>query len=376
MRFELTLQRAQVVAAVLAAASLTLLVALYAISPVAVTVGGRQARANRIESVESVARRVAPDLLTSGDLLDVEGKVLEHGKGAAPRILVSGRDAKSTDLVWWNRKVTILKGANTTEDVSTTVVWDHFGYQKVGDGALPVVTKQGRLGVTEIRVGSRSGAELERVNTSQAIEPTVQFALPKAGATPMVALTFDDGPSEVETAQILDVLAAQDVKATFFVIGENVERYPKIVSRAVSEGHQVAMHAYGHPNFKDISPDEITAELNRCADAVQDAAGVRPTWVRPPYGGVDGLVYTHLNNLDYRIGLWNVDPADYSRPGMQKIINRVVYGAFPGGIVLMHDGGGDRSETVAALPGIIGELRDAGYQFVTVEELAKASEVR
>lgn len=369
----LTVQRAKRIAAVLAASVLVLSVALYAVSPIEISVNGRTVKARRGEPVMDAARRVAPDLMVRGDLLDVNGEVLTENKGGSPRVLVGTREATTLDVVGWNREITVVPGVDEVEDMTSTLTWSHFGYQKVGDGSLPVVIANGQLAAVRTNVGAVSGATSAAETVGVQVEPIVHFAQLPVPAPKLVALTFDDGPNDGETSQILDILAAQGAKATFFVIGENVEKYPALVARAAAEGHQIGIHAYGHPNFKDSTPEEIAVEVTRCADAIQSAAGFRPEWVRPPYGGVDGLVYTQLTDTGYRVALWSVDPADYSRPGFQPIINRVVYNTVPGSVVLMHDGGGDRTDTIASLPGIIGELRDAGYQFVTIEQLAAAS---
>lgn len=368
-----TVARAKWVAGVLAVVALALGIAVYAIQPVTATVNGVPFEAKRGELVTALVDRVAQDQLKRGNLVDVEGELLERGEGAPARVVVAGREATVLDTVGNNRTIFVLAGTDLVEDTEVELAWKHFSFKREGDGPVPVIVDPGFASATEITVGAKSGKEVSRRDVGQSREPVLRYASPPVKAGKLVALTFDDGPNSGETQQILRILQREKVKATFFVLGRNVEKYPGIVARAAAEGHQIAVHSYSHPYFTKSTPAKIRAEIDDCSDLVEAETGTRPNWVRPPYGAVDGLVYNEISKAGYHVALWTVDPRDYSRPGTQKIINRVVFNAHPGMVVLLHDGGGNRAETVRALPGIIGELRDAGYKFVTMEEYALAA---
>lgn len=368
-----TLAHAKLAAGILAITAVVLALALYSIQPVTVTVNGVPFETRRGVEILALVDRVGADQLKPGDLVDVEGEVLEQGAGGPARVVADGREVEPGDTVGGTRAVFILPGEDLTEDTEVKLAWKHFSFKRQGDGPVPIVIDPGSAAPTEITVGTTSGKEASRKDSGASREPSVRYAsLPKS-AGKLVALTFDDGPNSGETQRILRILQREKVKATFFVLGTNVEKYPGIVARAAAEGHQIAVHSYSHPRFTKSTPEKIQSEIDRCADLVEAETGKRPTWIRPPYGAVDGLVYHEIAKAGFNTALWTVDPRDYSRPGMQKIINRVVFNAHPGMVVLMHDGGGNRAETVSALPGIIGELRDAGYRFVTMEQYAAAA---
>ncbi|PXY28432.1 hypothetical protein BAY60_15840 [Prauserella muralis] len=173
-------------------------------------------------------------------------------------------------------------------------------------------------------------------------------------------LTFDDGPGGA-TAAILDVLRAHDAKATFFAVGKNLAARPGPARRALAEGHAVAAHTWSHPNLTGLGPTALAGELDRSVAAVRDV-GSDSRCLRPPYGAIDDPVRQALRARDLRPVLWNVDSSDWRRPGARATADRLVRDAYPGAVVLLHDGGGDRSETVAALRIALPELRTEGYR--------------
>ncbi len=188
---------------------------------------------------------------------------------------------------------------------------------------------------------------------------------------PEIALTFDDGPNPPYTTQILAVLRHYGVKATFFCVGTQVVRYPNIVKQEYAEGHVIGNHTWGHPNMSYLSIPSIIWQLTTAGDAIQNATGVRPTLFRPPYGAISSNVLTYANYFALTVIQWNVDPRDWSMPGVNTIYARVLAQASAGSIILLHDGGGDRSETVAALPMIIEWFQKHNFQFVTVPRLIR-----
>jgi peptidoglycan/xylan/chitin deacetylase (PgdA/CDA1 family) len=178
----------------------------------------------------------------------------------------------------------------------------------------------------------------------------------------VVALTFDDGPSDY-TPGFLDVLRRERVPGTFFEIGQEIGGREATLRRILREGDEIGNHTTHHteyPGYASIAP---TTSL------IESATHFRPCLFRPPGGAVDSSVIAAAAADGLRTVTWDVDPADWTTPGSGAVYSRVVGAVQPGSIVLMHDGGGDRSGTLAALPGIIDTLRARGYRFATVTEL-------
>ncbi|BCM91630.1 peptidoglycan-N-acetylglucosamine deacetylase [Abditibacteriota bacterium] len=191
-------------------------------------------------------------------------------------------------------------------------------------------------------------------------------SVPVAPTNKVIALTFDDGPQPGNTEAVLQVLADNNAKATFFEMGSHIDEFPELTKMVKNAGHALGNHTYNHLEAPEDPAGEVTS-----TDAAFARVGISTQLFRPPFGNFDnGVIDAALNQGDAGI-IWSVDPQDWSMPGTQSIIDTVVSGATPGGIVLMHDGGGDRSQTIAALPVIIQTLRAQGYSFLTVPELLR-----
>ena len=186
---------------------------------------------------------------------------------------------------------------------------------------------------------------------------------------PEVALTFDDGPNPYYTPQILAIFRHYRVKATFFCIGRQVARYPDLVRQEYNNGNLVGNHSWSHPNLALLSNSEIESQIKLTSDAIQQATGVRPTFFRPPYGVVNTRVLAQVNLLGLTAITWNDEARDWATPGTSVIVSRILRLAGDGAIILLHDGGGDRSQTIAALPIIITSLRASGFQLVTLQQM-------
>lgn len=186
---------------------------------------------------------------------------------------------------------------------------------------------------------------------------------------PEIALTFDDGPDPQYTPQILDILRQYRVKATFFCIGHQATRSPHIVKQEFDMGHNIGNHTWTHPDLALLSATDVLSEICRTSDALEEATGVRPTFFRPPYGSLSSQVLVQTHHLGITTIMWNDLAQDWARPGTNFIIHRTLSLIQNGSIILMHDGGGDRSQTVKALPAIIGSLQNRGFQFVTVKQI-------
>jgi peptidoglycan-N-acetylglucosamine deacetylase len=201
-----------------------------------------------------------------------------------------------------------------------------------------------------------------------------------AGDAHEVALTFDDGPDPEWTSKILDVLKAAKVKAAFFLVGVNAERYPNLVRRIVDEGHEIGNHTYYHPNLALCWPEHIRLELNATQLLIQTLTGRATTLFRPPYAAdTQPARLAELTPLkiaqdqNYLVVLENIDPQDWARPGADVILQRVKQQRHDGNIILLHDAGGDRSQTLEALPRIIEYLQARNDTIVPLSKLLNTS---
>jgi peptidoglycan/xylan/chitin deacetylase (PgdA/CDA1 family) len=189
---------------------------------------------------------------------------------------------------------------------------------------------------------------------------TVRAAKPKKKT---VALTFDDGPSDY-TYRVLDMLKKYKIKATFCIVGDNVASYPKTTLRIKTEGHRLCNHSRDHADLTTLSAAQAKKELTDCQTQIKAATNLAPKVVRFPYGATNTKVNKIAKDLKLREVKWDVDPLDWKNPPPKTITARILKATTPGDVVLLHDGGGDRSHTVSSLPGTIVKLKKKGYTFV------------
>ena len=178
-----------------------------------------------------------------------------------------------------------------------------------------------------------------------------------------IALTIDDGPSPVYTPQILHLLAKYRVTATFSMIGIQVAECPALVREVAAAGHVIANHTWLHRNLPSLTAPDAYAEMDRASEAIHRATGHVPRFFRAPGGAWSTPVLRHCQETGMTALGWSVDPRDWSRPGVPHIIGNILANTRAGSIILEHDGGGDRSQTVAALAVVVPQLLDAGYHF-------------
>src|SRR3954464_724720 len=197
-----------------------------------------------------------------------------------------------------------------------------------------------------------------------------------AGTAHQVALTFDDGPDPKWTPKILDILKAENVKAAFFLVGANAEEYPRLGRRIVEEGHEIGNHTYYHPNLALAWPEHVRLELNATQLLLETITGRATTLFRPPYAAdtqpsqVSELMPLQVaQELNYLVVLENIDPQDWAKPGADVILQRVKQQRRDGSIILLHDAGGDREQTVEALPRILEYLKTRGDSIVSISTL-------
>ena len=188
-----------------------------------------------------------------------------------------------------------------------------------------------------------------------------------------VSLTFDDGPDDIWTPRILDVLKQFWVKASFQCVGTQVQSHPQMLRRIANEGHVVENHSWDHPNFTQLSSGSIRREIEDTTNLIEQCIGVRPRFFRPPYGALNQNVIEEVQTLNYKILLWSVDSLDWAGLTAKQTAVNVLSHTTPGSIILMHFAGGrgGLADTVEALPRIISTLHRRGYSFVTIPQLLK-----
>ena len=190
----------------------------------------------------------------------------------------------------------------------------------------------------------------------------------------VVALTFDDGPHPKYTDEILDILSEYGVKATFFVIGTNVDEHPEILQRELAEGHEIGNHTFDHSYMNKLNESNTISEIKKCESAVISAGGPATSLLRPPGGICSSRLKKQCRSLKYSIVLWSVDTRDWTRPTAANITRTVLNNVSSGDIILMHDYVSGKSNTPEALRSIIPALIDEGYNFLTVTELINLKE--
>lgn len=190
--------------------------------------------------------------------------------------------------------------------------------------------------------------------------------------SPMVALTFDDGPIPGGTRQVLQVLRKHRARATFFLIGKRVEQYQDIAREIQRGGHEIGNHGYNHQYLQFHTSTEIADDLRQTGDLIAQVTGQAPKLFRPPGGGIYRNVITVAQAQGYRTILWSWDTRDWTHPGVTRMVRPVVENVLPGDIILFHDGQADPRQTVAAVDSLLTSLEQRGYRFVTVSELLMA----
>ncbi|MEU9391107.1 polysaccharide deacetylase family protein [Streptomyces sp. NPDC048324] len=176
-----------------------------------------------------------------------------------------------------------------------------------------------------------------------------------------MVLTFDDGPDPRYTPHILDTLAEHDVRAMFFVCGEQADWNRDLLARMADEGHVVGNHTWSHPLLTRMTRRQIRSEMQRTSKVIEDAYGERPLWFRAPYGAWNRSVFQIEAELGMEPMAWTIDTEDWTTPGTRVIVDHVEDGAAPGVVVLSHDAGGNRSQSVRALKQYLPHLLDSGY---------------
>lgn len=353
-----------------------IVVVVLTFAPVEVTVNGQPVS---VGGGKTLADAVEASGVTTqpGDLVSVEGVVLQKGAGEAFHGIVNGEDPSDASRRLASGDVIVVEnGHNVEEPSSVEEVTLPFSAEIEGTGALHSKVSDGVDGVQQIKKGELSG-KTATATVQEPVNAKWRRYNADVHGEKVIALTFDDGPNSSYTTQILDILKENDAKCTFFTVGtcitgDNVA----VLQRASSEGHQISTHSFDHAagsgqgvNLGYMTPEEMIQEIQKGNQAISDT-GVAPAAeiFRTPGGNFGETVIATLSPyVTDEIG-WNIDTHDWQRPGVDTIKQRIA-GASPGEIVLMHDGGGDRSQTVQALREALPELKAQGFRFVTIQEL-------
>lgn len=319
----------------------------------------------------------------SGNMLAIDGSVFEVGGGEPPQVysferpvLDSDTIIKAGDLINDEPGADTVEPSELSEVVTPATVelaaGDNFQFYGT---TLHMVVSPGQDGLAVVETGQLSGVSLTKEVIREVTPRVYGDYLPRfSEGQKVVALTYDDGPHPVYTQQMLAVLGKHGVRATFFMLGTSVEGNPSAAQQVRDAGHQIASHSYSHaPEHYLSNLDEagVAYQLSTAQSAIYGATGVETKVVRPPGGYLNALsVVAGAPWADVYVG-WDIDTKDFSQPGTDAIVDSVLTNVQPGSIVLMHDGGGNRQQTVEATDIIIRELLSRGYRFVTIDELVQ-----
>lgn len=227
----------------------------------------------------------------------------------------------------------------------------------------------------EIKPGHSHSSNPDSTITPQPTQKPEQTEQPNTVEKPakgekVVALTFDDGPDARYTPAILDILKDKDVKATFFVVGQQIKKDPDVLKRIVEEGHVIGNHSANHKNLAKLTKEQVLQEINDADELIREAVGFTPELFRAPYGSVSDTLKSILEEQDRELVGWNVDTRDWAGTSIADMRANIKKNTKPGSIILMHSFGSKSIEhTVKMLPHVIDDLREMGYSFVTADQL-------
>lgn len=345
--------------------------------PVEVTLNGDQVTISGAE--RSVGGLLDNNVVsvTPGNYVAVDGSTIRQGEGTRCTAKVNGNDTDDMGMhLNGGDKIEISNGTDITEPYtdSEPQTLPHKTELK-GVGAVHLYSNNAQDGEQVTRTGKESGITAT-VTTKEPVDNIVQYYNVNSNGDKVIALTFDDGPWDKQTDEILDILEQNDAKATFFTVGQCISGHEKELQRAASMGCEIGTHTWDHAegsgegvSLIKMSTDERKQEVQKGLEAIRNATGQEASTIfRCPGGNFDTSVATDLEGIvTAEIG-WNVDTTDWKKPGADVIAQRI-QSAGPGNIILMHDGGGDRSQTIEGLRQALPKLKEQGYSFITVQEL-------
>lgn len=342
---------------------------------ITVSVNGEEVRVHPDATIASLLSEHDYFGVKAGRLLSINGNVIDAAGGERCAVERSDRKVSYANLdkvqLGDHDKLKVTDGADVTEGSHVERRRQDPQVKKDGHGAVQYVSQWGKAGEKDVQVGERSGETIDKqvITAAQDMVVTGRNPVPQDGGK-YVALTFDDGPSSY-TQPILDVLKDKGAVATFFNLGDEMKKSPELSKAVVAGGNELASHTNTHQDLPKLDRDALRQEISSALDTLASTTGVKARMIRAPYGAFTPTEWARSGDLISCNVLWNVDTLDWKRPGADAIKNEVLSNVRNGSIVLMHDGGGNRSQDVEALPAIIDELRAQGYQLVTVGELMR-----
>ncbi len=329
-------------------------------------VNGRRVRVGFTHATVAACARTAGLAVAPGDLLDVHGQVLTRAGGAPAYAWKNGVEVALTDRVGRGDDLRIAPAGDLTEPILTQIRYTDAPLQLPGGQEVPRSSSRAYVrGLRRDRVGATSGQVL---SSELAYASAVVRRAQVVDRARCLALTFDDGPNDRYTPHYQDVLTQYGARATFFCLGECIVGHKPVFRRHLELGFEVGCHTWSHPHLPRLSAAAARDNISRCVQLMR-AEGAEVRFFRPPYGEHNKTVDQIVASLGMKMALWDVDTSDYSRPGADVIFKRVMAGARGGAVVLMHDGGGPRSQTLAALTRLVPALQQKGFQLVTLSEL-------
>ena len=338
--------------------------------PIVVTVDGPR---ESVKSGTTIADLAVAGRLHAkrGRLMSVTGTVLQAEGGAEPQVWRNGELVTSAARLFEGDKIVSALGVDKVEERVTVKEPIPYKTRIRGSGPVMRLTDPGSVGIRQRVEGAVSKAVISSGTVVRARDMIVTRTRPSP-KDKLIALTFDDGPWPGQTDKILSVLRHEGVHATFFMLGVRVKLAPKLAKQVAEDGNLVGSHSLGHRLLTTAKTKEIKRQIVGGTSAIKKATGVNATWFRPPYGAINQRVWKQTRNLHLHVALWDVDTRDWSMPGVKKIVKTAEKYARKGSIILMHDGGGTRTQTIKALPKVIHNLKGRGYTFVTLRELDAA----
>ena len=334
-----------------------------------ITVDGRNVRLSRsATAAEIFSRKLATR--QPGNLVSAKNrKLLERGEGLPAYVQVNGKTVNPAEQLPPSAVVVTFDGEDRVEPVKINKVDVPAPVQYEGAGPIESVVQTGSAGIKEVTVGTISKQVVREKVTEKPVARIVVRSMPGAGSK-MIALTFDDGPWPGSTAAIVKILQDNGVVATFFEIGRQARQSPSLSRLVANAGMELGNHSETHPiNLDRLSADAVAKEISQGQYDVTKASGQAPKFFRPPGGNTTPKMYGPLDKAGLKWAQWDIDTEDWRSPPAAKIVATVLGRARPNAVVLMHDGGGDRLHTVAALPAIIKGLKAQGYIFVKLDAL-------
>lgn len=364
------------ISAVAVVAFAALIVLLVNIVPITVTVNGQQVQIAGTKTIEAAMEKAGIHV-TPGNFLAIDGSVITEG-GGNPFDATIGNEETSDPKreLADGETIEIANGSDIVEDFTVAMQEAPFAALVDGKGAIHSLNGAGQNGEQEVKTGTVS--ELQAVTiTEDPVDVVCTYHNADVGGQKVVALTFDDGPNADYTPQILDILERNGASATFFTVGSRIAGDSvEIVQRAYNASHQICTHSWDHAagsgngvSLAYMTKEEQVDEILEGYEAIEAALGVEASRIiRTPGGNFPPEVIANLSPyITSEIG-WNIDTHDWQKPGVAAIKEQIL-SAGPGDIILMHDGGGDRSQTVQALAEALPVLKKRGFQFVTIDQL-------